>query len=116
MIKINDKNILPIQSVYLSGPMTGLPDYNRAAFNLREQAFSAKGNTVLNPARLSEKAGLNHDYEWFLKRALLMMLQADVIYVFGDVTHSRGVDLELRIARELRMQVVFESERSVVYA
>lgn len=115
MIKINDKNLLPHQTVYLSGPMTGLPDYNRAAFNLREEAFKAKGYCVLNPARISEKAGPEHAYEWFLKRALQLMLQADAVYVFGDVTHSRGVDVELRLARELKMPVVFESERSVVY-
>lgn len=115
MIKINDKNLLPHQTVYLSGPMTGLPDYNRGAFNLREEAFKAKGINVLNPARISEKAGTQHEYEWYLKRALRLMLEADVLYVFGDVTHSRGVDVELRLARELKMPVVFESERSVVY-
>lgn len=108
MIKINDKNLWPTQTVYLSGPMTGLPDYNRAAFNLREEAFKAKGYCVLNPARISEKAGPAHAYEWYLKRALQMMLQADAVYVFGDVSRSRGVDAELRLARELNMPVVFE--------
>ena len=115
MIKINDKFILPTQTVYLSGPMTGLPDFNRAAFNLREEAFKAKGINVLNPARISEKAGTQRAYEWYLKRALRLMLEADVLYVFGDVSQSRGVDVELRLARELKMPVVFESARSVLY-
>jgi hypothetical protein len=30
MLKINTKDISKHQTVYLSGPMTGLPNYNRA--------------------------------------------------------------------------------------
>ena len=37
--------------VYIAGPMTGLPDLNYPAFNAAEEALTAAGHAVLNPAR-----------------------------------------------------------------
>jgi len=39
------------QIVYLSGPMTGLPDYNRPAFFAAEKRLRSLGHQVSNPAR-----------------------------------------------------------------
>lgn len=108
MFKVNTKNIAPTQTVYLSGPMTGLPDYNRAAFNLRAEAFRAAGYSVKNPADISVTHGTDKSYEFYFKRALRMMLDADVVYVFGDTTQSRGVEMELQVAKMAGMQVVWE--------
>ncbi len=108
MFKVNTKNISPTQTVYLSGPMTGLPDYNRAAFNLRAEAFRAAGYSVKNPADISVTHGTDKSYEFYFKRALRMMLDADVVYVFGDTTQSRGVEMELQVAKMAGMQVVWE--------
>lgn len=108
MFKVNTKNIAPMQTVYLSGPMTGLPDYNRAAFNLRAEAFRAAGYSVKNPADISVAHGTDKSYEFYFKRALRMMLDADVVYVFGDTTQSRGVEMELQVAKMAGMQVVWE--------
>lgn len=36
--------------IYISGPMTGLPDYNRAAFNAAASALRGQGYDVENPA------------------------------------------------------------------
>ena len=108
MFKVNTKNIAPTQTVYLSGPMTGLPDYNRAAFNLRAEAFRAAGYSVKNPADISVTHGTDKSYEFYFKRALRMMLDADVVYVFGDTTQSRGVEMELQVSKMAGMQVVWE--------
>ena len=108
MMKINTKNILPNQTVYLSGPMTGLPDYNRTAFNMRAEAFKKLGYTVLNPADISVTHGTDKAYEFYLKRSLQMMLQADVVYVFGEYKNSKGVFAELYLARMTGMTVIFE--------
>ena len=108
MFKVNTKNIASTQTVYLSGPMTGLPDYNRAAFNLRAEAFRAAGYSVKNPADISVTHGTDKSYEFYFKRALRMMLDADVVYVFGDTTQSRGVEMELQVAKMAGMQVVWE--------
>ena len=108
MFRVNTKNIAPTQTVYLSGPMTGLPDYNRAAFNLRAEALRAAGYSVKNPADISVTHGTDKSYEFYFKRSLRMMLDADVVYVFGDTTQSRGVEMELQVAKMTGMQVVWE--------
>ncbi|MDP4455455.1 DUF4406 domain-containing protein, partial [Escherichia coli] len=38
--------------IYIAGPMTGYPDYNRAAFNAKASELMAEGHIVLNPAML----------------------------------------------------------------
>lgn len=108
MMKINTKNIPPNSTVYLSGPMTGLPDYNRAAFNLRAEAFRAAGYTVNNPAEISVAHGTAKSYGFYFKRALRMMLNSDVVYVFGDITQSQGALMELNVAKMAEMPVIWE--------
>lgn len=36
--------------IFLSGPMTGFPDYNRPLFNHAAQVLTEQGHIVLNPA------------------------------------------------------------------
>lgn len=110
MFKINTRNIDKTQTVYLSGPMTDLPDYNRESFNLRAEAFRAAGYTVKNPAEISVTHGTDKSYGFYFKRALRMMLESDVVYVFGDITQSRGAEMELQAAQLAGMSIVRENE------
>lgn len=110
MFKINTKNIDKTQTVYLSGPMTGLPDYNREAFNLRAEAFRAAGYTVKNPAEISVTHGTDKSYGFYFKRALRLMLESDVVYVFGDTSNSAGVQMELKVAEMAGMPIVREEQ------
>ena len=108
MIKINTANINNNQTIYLSGPMTGLPDYNREAFNMRTEAFRQAGYTVNNPAEISVTHGTSKSYGFYFKRALRMMLNSDVVYIFGDITKSNGALMELNVAKMAEMPVVWE--------
>lgn len=108
MITINTKQISKTQTVYLSGPMTGLPDYNRAAFNLRAEAFRAAGYTVNNPAEISVTHGTSKSYGFYFRRAMRMLLNSDVVYIFGDITESKGAQMELSVAKMAEMPVVWE--------
>lgn len=40
--------------IYIAGPMTGIPDYNRPAFNEYAAKLVEQGHTVLNPATLPD--------------------------------------------------------------
>lgn len=108
MMKINTTQISKTQTVYLSGPMTGLPDYNRAAFNLRAEAFRAAGYTVNNPAEISVTYGTSKSYGFYFRRAMRMLLNSDVVYVFGDITESKGALMELDVAKMAEMPIVWE--------
>ena len=41
-----------VLKIYIAGPMTGYPDYNRAAFNAKASELMSEGHIVLNPAVL----------------------------------------------------------------
>lgn len=36
-----------VLKIYIAGPMTGYPDYNRAAFNAKASELMAEGHIVL---------------------------------------------------------------------
>ena len=58
--------------VYISGPMTGIAEYNFPLFNRVAAQFRADGYSVLNPAEWAEHAdwiGIN-----YLSRDVAMML------------------------------------------
>lgn len=59
-------------TVYIAGPMTGIPNYNFEAFFAAEAALLEQGYRVLNPARLGCVEGFRdwRDY-WPLNEAML---------------------------------------------
>lgn len=45
---VHDEDVRP--ALYIAGPMSGIPDYNRPAFYEAEEAFTEGGWDVFNPA------------------------------------------------------------------
>ena len=43
--------------VYISGPMTGIPDLNRPVFDAAEKRLTEQGHFVINPHRISALFG-----------------------------------------------------------
>ena len=43
--------------IYISGPMTGLPDYNFPAFEAAERRLTEQGHFAINPHRISALFG-----------------------------------------------------------
>lgn len=67
-----------MQRIYLSGPMTGLPDYNYPAFNAEAARLRALGYTVENPAENPPVPG--HVWELYMRAAIhkLLVLRGSV--------------------------------------
>lgn len=89
--------------IYLAGPMTGLPDYNRAAFNACAARLEQRGFSVLNPATLPD--GLSHDAYMRIDEAMLK--EADVVVLLDGWQESKGAVWEvkeaLRLGKRVRM-------------
>ena len=49
--------------LYISGPMTGVPDYNRGQFNRVAQELRNQGHEVLNPAELDDPQEIRQQIE-----------------------------------------------------
>ena len=63
--------------VYLSGPMTGIPNYNREAFNDAARRWQGAGFRVNNPAQLEH----GYDRTYYMREAVRSVLAADALVV-----------------------------------
>jgi Domain of unknown function (DUF4406) len=101
------------KSIYLAGPMSGIPDFNFPAFNAAAAKFEAEGWEVFNPANkegetLSEASKVNGDpmqaqkdgfdfrsgYTWDVNK----VIEADAIYLLEGWQHSPGARGEYAVA------------------
>jgi len=89
------------QRVYVSGPMTGYPDYNGNAFAAAATAL-APYYTVVNPAE-----DLDPDRAWAdaLRADLQQLLTCDGVATLSGWYGSRGARLEVHVAEALGMPV-----------
>lgn len=83
--------------VYVAGPMTGLPDFNRPAFDAAQRDLEAAGHRVLNPAR--QPLGLT--WAEYMRRGLRDVLDVDAVVVLPGWEISRGARLEVEVAERL---------------
>lgn len=87
--------------IYVSGPMTGLPDFNKPAFNAAAAALREAGYTVFNPVN----NGVPENARWATH------MRADIVGLMGCYGlcylpgwfDSRGAKLEMQIAQELEI-------------
>ncbi|MEM5371338.1 DUF4406 domain-containing protein [Paraburkholderia azotifigens] len=96
--------------IYISGPMTGLPDSNKPAFNAEAARLREMGFEVVNPAEVD----LGPKATWFqyMRADLKLMLDCDAIALLPGWMKSRGAAIEHWIARALGFQVF--TARSIV--
>jgi hypothetical protein len=92
--------------VYLSGPMTGLPDYNRPAFDKVAADIRAEGKTVFNPAEVGERDVIR-TRSWYMRKDIDALLKSDTVHVLQGWEKSEGAKLEVEIARQLELPIVF---------
>jgi nucleoside 2-deoxyribosyltransferase len=81
-------------TVYLSGRMTGLPDFGREQFNDAEAVLRKYGYKVLNPACLpTDLEGTK-----YMPICLAMLQQADAIVMLPGWERSKGALFEWQYA------------------
>lgn len=110
-------NGLQYKRLYLSGKMTGLPDHgftelNRAAADLRERGYE-----VFNPAEVSEhfpsQAEAMNKRPVYMFRDIIEICgksfdqRTDAVAVLPNWYQSRGARLEVEIALQLDIPVVW---------
>ena len=83
--------ITAADTVYIAGPMTGLPGANRSAFHAAERLLVTRfGCTVLNPA--NQPDGLS--YCRYMIEALTLLDRASAIVLLPDSARSLGAKFE----------------------
>jgi predicted dienelactone hydrolase len=92
--------------VYISGPMTGLENYNHAAFNQLASELAERGYIVLNPAILP--LGLTDAA--YMDIGIAMLRAADVVALLDGYQHSKGALSEKTYAERIGIPCIPVSE------
>lgn len=96
-------------TVYLSGPMTGLPELNFPTFHAAARALRTLGYSVLNPAEFKTATdGMTEAEAWrsYMQVDIKALVDCDAIVMLPGWPESRGATLERNIAIGLSMRVM----------
>ncbi|EHB5924097.1 DUF4406 domain-containing protein [Escherichia coli] len=89
---------------YIAGPMTGYPDYNRAAFDAKAKELTEQGYIVINPAMLPN--GLTQAE--YMDICLAMVRLVDAVYLLKGWEGSAGARAEYALAEKLGLMTEVE--------
>ena len=86
--------------IYISGPMTGRPEFNRPAFMEASSALEQAGHEVLNPAAMIDH---HDDWAWsdYMRCAVTIMMAANAVALLPGWEGSRGALIEKHLAELL---------------
>lgn len=87
--------------VYVSGPMSGLPEFNYPAFRAASARLRQFGFTVECPTEIGTRAGLEPGtatWEDFMREDLRALLDCDAVVTLPGWQRSRGATLECHVA------------------
>jgi hypothetical protein len=93
------------KTVYISGPMTGLPDLNFPAFHAAAQQLRGLGLNAVNPAEINPDNGMS--WEACMRADIKALCDCDAIALLPGWERSKGAHLELHIAHRLNLDVVY---------
>ena len=89
--------------VYLSGPMSDLPDYNRPAFNEAAALLRSMGLTVFNPAEITDG---NHERSYYMRLCFAALLDSDCLVSLSRwASTSTGGSYRQRKVAELDLEI-----------
>ena len=101
------------KTIYIAGPMAGLPDLNFHAFYNAEKQLEAAGWKPINPARFNHVFGVEPkgkllDAVCESDRAAIPFLAA--IYLLTGWQKSKGARRELEVALRHNLMVIVEGQ------
>lgn len=91
------------QRVYISGPMTGMPENNFPAFHAAARELRALGLDVVSPAEINSECGGR--WEDYLRKDIKALCDCDTLVLLPGWEASRGAHLELHLAHRLGMKI-----------
>lgn len=87
--------------LYLSGPMTGYPEFNFPAFVRAADELRRAGHDVLAPHETDEQSC----WEDYLRVDLRLLLDCEAVATLPNWEKSRGASLECHVAKCLSMPI-----------
>jgi len=93
-----------MKRIYISGPMTGMPEHNFPAFNAEAARLRALGYDVVNPVDINPDPGVT--WHQCLRNDLQALLTCDTLALLDGWMISQGAHLELHVAHRVGMRIV----------
>jgi DNA primase len=92
-----------VKRIYVSGPMTGIPEHNFPAFNAESARLRALGYEVVNPVDINPDPGT--PWNECLKADLRALLDCDTIALLPGWEGSKGAHLEVHVAHRVGITI-----------
>lgn len=94
-----------VKRLYISGKMTGLPDFGFGMFNSAAAVLRSFGFEVFNPAETDE-GDTSKPRPHYLRQDVKAIVDfADAVIVLNNWKMSKGALLEVHVARELELPI-----------
>ncbi|TIT86795.1 MAG: DUF4406 domain-containing protein [Mesorhizobium sp.] len=94
--------------VYIAGPMTDMPDFNRPAFRREAERLNSEGYAVLNPATLPD--GLSQAQ--YMDICIAMVRCANTVFMLQGWEKSAGARAEHAMAEKLDLEIIYQEKNS----
>lgn len=95
--------------LYISGPMSGIENYNYPAFEKARSELIARGYIAISPHdHILHIENADKSWVGFMKRDLKIMLdECDAIVMLPNWEKSSGANVELSLAKSLNYPVFY---------
>jgi hypothetical protein len=92
-----------MSKIYISGPMTGVENFNFPAFHAAAAALRKLGYEVVSPAEVNPDTSMT--WEQCLRADVKALCDCDAIALLPGWENSKGAHLEIHIAHRLGLRV-----------
>lgn len=102
--------------VYISGPITGVEDFE-THFNKAEEFLRKRGLEPVNPVKIGkalEKDGLHLEYSDYMRADIAELLKCDAIFMLDGSEDSEGACTEYCVAKSLGLFVLKIAKRETM--
>jgi hypothetical protein len=89
--------------IYISGPMSGIPDLNFPAFAAAASRLRNIGYTVINPAEIEQPV---KEWSACMREDIKQLMLADAVAVLPGWALSKGATIEVNLAGQLGMRIL----------
>ena len=107
--KKKEKETHDTKRIYISGPITGDPDYLRK-FKQAETELIYQGYTsIVNPAKVNRLLPEDFTHQEYMDVSIAQLRCCDAIYLLRGWEQSRGAKIEKEIAESEGKEIVYQS-------
>ena len=91
---------------YISGQISGIEDIAESIFESAEETVSKLGYIPVNPMKIEH----NHDKSWesYMREDIIELMKCQSVYALRNWRNSRGATIEVNLAKDLGIDIIFQ--------